>query len=537
MRKSRRRLVAAAVALLALALLPYTWGPAIAGRVARHYLDLGEKGSSACTVDRLSLFRLKARDVRLGAVPGAPRVARVDARYTPWGLLRGEGLRLAVEGAEIDFGGLLPPAALERVTNAAAAARLDLDWRPGEGYRGALRGQVLGGALRGDLVAPTWREPKVALSYDPALRGIDVPGLRAEGRARLSDTTNGLAVAATADAGFEGTSWRLSADAAAEGGAFAVSGRLPHGRFDQDDALLAPLLRAFAPTNLAPRFSGLVTGAVSVARAAGAPLPTWEVSARLQNLNAEGKAGEQDASLAGGHAFVRVTGFGPHADLQPFGVLFKEASVGPVKLDGGSFWFCGAGDSLLLTEGRAGFCGGVVRVYALYMNLASLDAGFTVMLDGLEAGELLGFFPDVRGTATGKLYGKLPLAVRNGSAVRLRDAYLFSPPGQVGRIELEDSAVVVDKLRRSGVPEEACESLEKALHNLDYDVLRFDLTRNEDGENRLAIRLDGTAAEGKKRTPVNLRLNLNGDIEETINVAIEAAGLRPSAASADPSRR
>lgn len=528
MKRPRRKTVVWTVVVLLLALFPYTWGPALAGRVARHYLDLEEKGSSSCTVDRLSLFRLKARGIRLGAVPGAPRVARVDARYTPWGLLRGEGLRLSVEGAEMDLKDLLPPAALERVTNAAATARFDLGWKPGEGYRGALRGQVLGGALGGDLVAPTWREPKVALSYDPALRGIDLPGLRAEARARLSETTNGVAVAATADAGFEGTSWRVSADAAAEGGAFAVSGRLPHGSFTQDDALLAPLLRAFAPAGLAPRFSGLVTGAVSVARAAGEPLPTWEVSARLVNLDAEGKAGEQDASLAGGRGFFRVTGFGPHADLQPFGVLFKEAAVGPVRLDGGSFWFRGGGDSLLLTEGRAGFCGGVVRVYALHMNLASLDAGFTVLLDGLEAGEILGLFPNVRGTATGKLYGKLPLAIRNGSAVRLRDAYLFSPPGQVGRIELEDSAVVVDKLRQSGVPEEACESLEKALHNLDYDVLRLDLTRAEDGENRLAIRLDGSAAEGKKRTPVNLRLNLNGDIEETINVALAAIGLRPS---------
>ena len=534
MKRPRRRTVVWTIAVLLLALFPYTWGPALAGRVARHYLDLDEKGSSSCTVDRLSLFRVKARDIRLGAVPGAPRVASVDARYTPWGLLRGEGLRLAVEGAEMDLKDLLPPAALERATNAAATARLDLGWKPGEGYRGELRGQVLGGALGGDLVAPTWREPKVSLSYDPALRGIDLPGLRAEARARLSATTNGLAVAATADAGVEGTSWRISADAAAEGGAFAVAARLPHGAFSQDDALLAPLLRTFAPTNLAPRFSGLVTGAVSVARAAGASLPTWEASARLVNLDAEGKAGEQDASLAGGRGFFRVTGFGPHADLQPFGVLFKEASVGPVRLDGGSFWFRGGGDSLLLTEGRAGFCGGVVRVYALHMNLASLDAGFTVLLDGLEAGEILGLFPNVRGSATGKLYGKLPLAIRNGSAVRLRDAYLFSPPGQVGRIELEDSAVVVDKLRQSGVPEETCESLEKALHNLDYDVLRLDLTRAEDGENRLAIRLDGSAAEGKKRTPVNLRLNLNGDIEETINVALAAIGLRPSAGKTAP---
>ena len=173
-----------------------------------------------------------------------------------------------------------------------------------------------------------------------------------------------------------------------------------------------------------------------------------------------------------GFCCYQVNGFGSHADLQPFGVLFKEARLGAVALDAGSFWFRGGGDSILLTEGRAGFCGGVVRVYALHMNLASLDAGFTVLLDGLEAGALLGLFPDVRGTATGQLYGKLPLAIRKGSAVRLRDAYLFSPPGQVGRIELEDPAVVVDKLSASGVPEEACASLEQALRNLDYDVLR-----------------------------------------------------------------
>ena len=549
MKKHHRKLVVVAVFLLVLALFPYTWGPALAGCVARHYLDLGEKGSSSCTVDRLSLFRLKARDIRLGAVPGAPRVACVDALYTPWGLLRGEGLRLAVEGAEMELKDLLPPAALERVTNDTATARFDMGWSRGEGYRGELRGQVLGGELRGDLSAPTWREPVVALSYDPALRGIDLPSLRAEGRARLSGTTNGLAVAATADAGLDGTSWKIAAAAAAAGGAFNATASLPHADFTQDDALLAPLLRAFAP-DLAPRFSGLVTGAVVVARESGAPVPTWEVSTRLVELSAEGRVGEQDASLSGARGFVRVTGFGPHADLQPFGIRFRDAAMGRVRLDGGSFWFRAGGGSLLLTEGSAGFCGGDVRVYALHMNLASLSTGFTVLLDGLEAGELLGLFPDVRGTATGRLYGKLPLAIlsspptpdrRRHFHVRLKDAYLFSPPGQggekegggvrAGRIELEDPSAVVDKLRASGVPEEACESLEKALHSLDYEVLRIDLTRNAGGENRLAIRLDGTAAVGKNRTPVNLRLNLNGDLEETINVALAAAGLLPSDAT------
>ncbi|MBQ6103552.1 MAG: hypothetical protein IJL06_07755, partial [Kiritimatiellae bacterium] len=228
MKKKRRKLAAAAVVLAALALFPYTWGPAVAGRVARHYLDLGEKGSSSCTVDRLSLFRLKAHGIRLGAIPGEPRVARIDARYTPWGLLRGRGVRLAVEDAEMDFKDLLPPAALERVTNATATARFDLGWTRGEGYRGELRGQVLGGALDGELVAPTWREPSATLLYTPALHGIELPRLLAEGKARLSDTTNGLAVSATAGARVEGTAWDVSAEAAPEGGAFAASASLPN---------------------------------------------------------------------------------------------------------------------------------------------------------------------------------------------------------------------------------------------------------------------------------------------------------------------
>ena len=68
-------------------------------------------------------------------------------------------------------------------------------------------------------------------------------------------------------------------------------------------------------------------------------------------------------------------------------------------------------------------------------------------------------------------------------------------------------------------------------------MLRLDLTRGEDGGNRLAIRLDGSAAEGKKRTPVNLRLNLNGDLEETINLALAAVGLRPPPAGSSDADR
>ena len=259
-------------------------------------------------------------------------------------------------------------------------------------------------------------------------------------------------------------------------------------------------------------------------------MPAWDAAVRFSDLSAAlplgAGEGTKEASLAGGAGLLRLRGFGPHFDIPPFFLRFDEAGFDRYRLERGVLSFRADDPTrLLLTEGSAGFCGGRVRVYALHLDLASLDAGFTLLLDNLDAGRVLALFPQVRGTATGTLHGKLPLAVRGGKQVRLRDAFLYSPPGQVGRLELEEAHVLVDKLRETGLPDETCASLEKALGNLDYEVLRLDLTQNRDGQGLLAVRLDGSASEGKKKTPVNLRLNFNGQLEEMINVGLQAAGL------------
>ena len=60
-RPRRLRLkIALALLLLAVAAFPYGWGPAIAGCVARSYLDLEEPGSSELRVECVTPFRLRA---------------------------------------------------------------------------------------------------------------------------------------------------------------------------------------------------------------------------------------------------------------------------------------------------------------------------------------------------------------------------------------------------------------------------------------------------------------------------------------------
>ena len=544
MKRPRRRTVIWTTLVLLLALFPYTWGPALAGAAARRRLDLDVPGSSSCTVDRVSLFRLKARDIRLGALPGQPRLARLDVRYTPWGLLRGRGVRLSADGAEAELRDLLPPEVRERLRSTRATARLQFGWNRSRGYGGTLEGEILGGALRGRLSARTWRSPALALSYEPALRDLPLPALRAEASASLSDGTNGLAVAATAGARLEGSPWAVSAEATAEGGAFAAKARTPDIAFSQDDPLLAPLLRAFAPANLGLRFSGSVTGSVDVVRPAGGPEPRWLSAVRVNGLDAEiVPAGEDPVPivLRGGRlTTLRIGGIGAHYDIQPFGIRFASLSRDRLLLEDGDFWFRASARDILLTEGSTRFAGGFVRVYALHFYFESRSTAFAIVLDDLDAGRVLALFPSVDGSVSGRLHGKIPVRVRNGARVLLQDAYLYSSQSG-GNLQLRDPAPLVSQM---GLDGDTGDRLSRALRDLDFTTLQIHHARKpaEDGdaapagarpdddetESALTFRIVGRGND-REQTPVDISATFHGQFQKLINTALRTAGLRERA--------
>lgn len=526
-RKTARRLGALAFAALALATFPRLWGPALAGRFARRALDLDEPGSAALSVRWISPFRLDVRNVRLGALPGAPALERLEARFTPWGLARGRVRDLALEGFSADFSNELA-SVRDLVPDAAVRAGLRLRWIDGEGYAGTLDGRALGGPLAGSLRSDAALSNLAAsLSVSPALRGLDLPPLEASADAALRPhpATN---LAARARAGFRGSSWTVDAAAAVEtNGAFAAQAALPAASLARDDALVAPLLAWSGATGLVSSLAGSVTGVLHVAKGPDDPVASWFAAARLRGLDADLDAGGgTPLALRGGAAYVRVDGYGEKLLVRPFGILYRSLSAGErLALDSGSFWFRTDGlSSLLLTEGSTGFCGGKVRIYALHLDLAHLNAGFTLYLDDLDAGRILALLPGVAGSATGTIHGKIPLSYRDGK-VRLRDAYLYSPPGQVGKLRLEKTDAVIDNLRAAGVPDATCDDLRKALADLDYTVLRMDLRQNRDGTGRLAVQLEGSATEGNTTIPVSLDLGFNGQLQDLVNVGIRASAI------------
>ena len=524
-RKARRRLVALAPILLAVATFPRFWGPALAERIARGYLDLDEPGSAEISVRYLSPFRLDVRGVRLGAAPGAPSLERLEARFTPWGLARGRVRDLALEGFAADFSNEVASAG-DLVPDAAARADLRLRWVDGEGYVGTLGGRAFGGPLEGSLRSDAALSNLVAsVSVAPALRGLALPPLEASLAAALRPhpVTN---LAATARAGFRGSSWAMDATVALEtNGAFAADAALPAASLAADDPLVAPLLAGFGATNVLASLTGTVTGAVHVAKGPDDPVASWFASTRVTGLDADIAADGPPVLIRGGATYVRVDGYGPKLLVRPFGIRYASlAAGGRPLLESGNFWFRADGlSSLLLTEGSTGFCGGKVRIYALHLDLEHLNAGFTLYLDDLDAGKILELLPGVAGSATGTIHGKIPLALQDGKKVRLRDAYLYSPPGQVGKLRLTETDAVIENLRSAGVPDSTCDDLRVALADLDYTVLRMDLRQNRDGTGRLAVQLEGAGTDGKTTIPVSLNLGFNGQLQDLVNVGIRAS--------------
>lgn len=526
-RKTRRRIAFVSAAVLAVATFPGCWGPAVAGRVARSYLDLGEPGSSRCTVDWISPFSLHVRDVSVGAAPGAPSIDLLVARFTPRGLLRGRVRHVAAVGFSADFSNELAGAE-SLLGDTTVHAGLSLMWRDGEGYSGSLDGTAFGGSFGTEMHSDAALSNLTAsLVFEPSLKGVELPPFAATFSAALAPAAE-TSLVATAHAGFAGSSWAVDATAAVgTNGAFAADAALPAASLARGDALVAPLLAWSGATGSVSSLEGTVTGIVHVAKTPDAPVAEWFAAVRATDLDADLAAGDAPVALRGGATYVRVDGYGKMRLVRPFGIRWRTLSAGDrLALDAGNFWFR-ADDtkSLLLTEGSTGFCGGKVRIYALHMNWESLDAGFTLYLDDLDAGKILELLPGVEGSATGTIHGKIPLSVQKGKTVRLRDAYLYSPPGQTGKLRLTKTDAVIENLRAAGVPDATCDDLRTALADLDYTVLRMDLRQNRDGTGRLEVQLEGAATDGKTTIPVSLDLGFNGQIQDLVNVGIRASTL------------
>ena len=316
--------------------------------------------------------------------------------------------------------------------------------------------------------------------------------------------------------------WRLIVDFGGGFGQYHADVHLPETDFTEADPALARLLDLYRPltvSNIA--FSGSVSLAASVTRTRQIPVPVWNARAPIRIDAAQVFVGPMPVTLGGFTAEPKASGLAGHVDVAP---LFLRAQ----KVDVGSFAFTNLFASvhamekaLLVTEARAGFCGGTASLYSLVLDPKSLNVGLTLFLDDIDAGAALDHVKGFRGDATGRLHGKVRLFVKEGGkSVRLGDAFLYSTPGEGGRLQLENATSFTDTLALAGLDEATRGNVANALADLDYKVLKLDLRRAHDSSAALGLGIQGTATRDGTTVPVDIRVNLHGAIEQLLNTGL-----------------
>lgn len=365
-----------------------------------------------------------------------------------------------------------------------------------------------------------------ARDFDVAGRGriLDWP-CTVEGAADYS--LLGLSAEGEATLRFDDTPWlaKIRFQWSARGG-WTAAVAVPETRFDEADGIVGALARRAcggSVTNLV--FSG--TAAVDVAASATNAIPEWTVSARIAGLDADFEAGETPVSLRKLRVRGGASGYGGRTVLAPMFPRADEIVAAGISLSNAFASVRSTESAWLVTEAGAGICGGEARLYALFLDPERMNAGFTLFLDDIDAGQVLGRISGFRGEATGRLHGKLPLKLRNGSEISLGDAFLYSVPGETGTIRAENGTEMAERLAAAGVAKADRDNLARVLENLDYTALRISL-RREDGDHVLAMLLEGSATRGKTTVPVSIRPTIRGDLEQLVNAGLKATGRKGS---------
>ena len=317
--------------------------------------------------------------------------------------------------------------------------------------------------------------------------------------------------------------WRVDAEFGASCCEWAASLKMDETKFTERDAVVRRVLERFpmpGVTNLA--FSGAVSLSARAERTFRKPVPVWSARVPLKGLSASYSTAERSVSAQDFSVTLAAGGIAEHLDVAPLHVRGKSLVFDGFELTDVRAAVQASEDHLLMTEATAGFCGGKVSVYALNLAMKSLNAGFTLFVDGVDAGKVLSHLNGFRGTADGRLHGKVKLFVKEGGrAVRFSDAFLYSTPGEIGKLRLPDSENMVDCLTMTGMNADECRNLANVMTDMDYSVLKLDLRRGEGRSATLSVRVAGSATRGQLTVPVDVTLNFRGEIEQLLNLGLD----------------
>ena len=338
---------------------------------------------------------------------------------------------------------------------------------------------------------------------------------------------NGPGIGGDLTVALVGSPWRVTAEFGASCCEWSASVRMDETPFSEADPVIQTLLAKYPVTAVSNlTFSGSVALDAKAKRTFHMPVPVWSARLPVRNLAAGFTISNESYSVSGFSITPAASGISDHIDIASMFPRAKSISAAGFELNDFHASVRVTDKAILVTEAAAGFCGGQANLYSLFLDPKSLNTGFTLFIDDINAGEALTHLNGFSGEASGRLHGKVKLFIRKGGkSIRLGDAFLYSTPGETGKLKLTDPTPVTDNLAMAGLDEATRNNVANALTDLDYSVLRLNLKPGKDKAATLSTTIRGTATRGRTSVPVDITLNFNGELEQLINTGLGYSNL------------
>lgn len=376
----------------------------------------------------------------------------------------------------------------------------------------------------GGAVALEGAEAEVPLRFSQA-QGLDVDGgarltwrrLESQGLRFVPGAwalrSAGGALDASLGVSVEGCRFAATASARlplADPGQLSLELAVPEAEWGADDAVGALLRRLDSSSTV----TGRAAAEAHVRFLGGHPIVTGE--ARLAGV----QVSRGSVKILGlGAAVPFELGVGMRTTGRPF-VSFDSAQVGNVRLGAGRLEFQVTPEELFLDRMEVLWCKGQLHAYSVHLDPRRPKVGVDVYADRIDLGEALAMVMPFRGKMEGVLYGRFPVGI-DGGHVHLSTGFLYSLPGQGGKLRLDGHEPMQSLLERAGVIGEVQVPLSKALSDMDFDAIRLELSPKTDGDAVLRVKLDGKSNFREWPAPVDLELNLHGPLEKLVNVGLD----------------
>ena len=338
---------------------------------------------------------------------------------------------------------------------------------------------------------------------------------------------NGPGIAGSLQVKIRDSPWIVAADFGASCCEWSASVRMPETAFSESDPVVRTLLEKYPVTAVSNlTFSGSIALTAKAERTFHTPVPVWSAKLPVWDFSASLMAKDKPYALTGLSVTPAASGIADRVDITPMFLRAKSISAAGFDLKDFHASVRVSERSVLVTEAAAGFCGGQVNLYSLFLNPKNLNTGFTLFLDDVNAGEVLTHLNGFCGEASGRLHGKIKLFLREGGkSVRLSDAFLYSTPGETGKLKLVNPEPITDNFVLAGLDDATRNNVANALTDLDYSVLRLNLKRGEGKSATLSTTVRGTATRGNLSVPVDITVNFNSELEQLINTGLGYSNL------------